>query len=294
MLRILLVFFLTQVMIACDSDGGDDNNPEASDTTELEGTWDGEERDTNVPTVMVVQGNSLSYQSDPQFVDEWYDGTFSLTQGNPSKMALFVSDAWISQYAGKTGLCIYSLDSMKEAAVLACNEPGNPNYPSAFTPTNGTRVWDFSKRADPTNPAAIDLAGRWETACFNDGTDSYTGMWEFLSNGDVTRMYSVFGNNTCSGAPINITDTGVYSLGASIDAQGYPAYKLDVLFESNNPESSTSVEPPVVTQNNLYTIVYLDDAGRLFLGESIDAPEGSSSAATRPTSINFAAAYVQR
>ena len=90
MFRILSIVFTLTAIVGC---GGNDSSPVAG-ATELEGTWYGEERDTNVPTVVVMKGNTFTYNSDPQYYNESYSGTFSISgTGNPSKLTFHVTQA---------------------------------------------------------------------------------------------------------------------------------------------------------------------------------------------------------
>jgi hypothetical protein len=284
MFKAFVIVFTLILFIGCN---GSDDSPQTSTSTELEGTWYGEERDTNVTTIIEMNGGSFSYASDPQLSTESYSGSFTITDsGNPGKMALRITSASEPAAVGETGLCLYSIDGAEENIVLACNGPGNPNYPAGFTPTNETRVWDFSKQ--PATTSAINLIGTWESACLSDGTLAAVDEWEFMINGDVTRTLHAYADITCSGTPVNVTFTGTYSIGASLTTPGgYTAYELDALLESNSNDSTTGTVPAPNTQSYLYTIAHIDDSGTLFFGESIDQPGGSSSQDTRPDSIDF-------
>ena len=92
MIRTLFIAFTLMFIVSCGG-SDDDNKFEAGATdTELQGTWYGEERDTNVNTVIVMDGDTFTYESDPQYNDESFSGTFSITEhGDPRKMEFDVT-----------------------------------------------------------------------------------------------------------------------------------------------------------------------------------------------------------
>jgi hypothetical protein len=297
MLRMLLFLVSLQLLISCGGGGGSGSDMTGSSgTTELEGKWYGEERDTNVPTVIVMKGDTFTYKSDPQYNTESYSGTFSITAAG--KMEMHVENASEPAAAGKTGFCLYSLDNASVNVTLACNAPGNTSYPTAFTATNETRVWDFGKQANTLS--AIDLAGTWISECIGDSSTStgFTDTWQFTTNGSVTRILGVYGDVTCSGTPITVTYIGSYSIGTGVTTKGgYSAYELDAVLDQDTPGSTTGgtggTTPPS-SPINFYTIVYIDDSGLLYLGDSVDFPGGSTSQSTRPDTLLLTIPYAQQ
>lgn len=286
MFRILSIVFTLTAIVGC---GGNDSSPVAG-ATELEGTWYGEERDTNVPTVVVMKGNTFTYNSDPQYYNESYSGTFSISgTGNPSKLTFHVTQASEPLAVGQSSYCLYNIDTAQDNLELACNGPGNPNYPAAFTATNETRVWDFSSLSStvPVPVPGLNLTGTWSSNCISDSTQSIVDVIDFTSNGNATRTFNIYNNTACSGtATVNYFD-GTYSLGAGVTSDGgFAAYQLDAFMDSAN-----GITLPPDQQFDVYTIAHIDNTGRLFLGESVDQPGGSSTPSTRPNALDFTTPY---
>jgi hypothetical protein len=283
MFRAFIIVFTLFLFIGCNSS---DDSPQTSTSTELEGTWQGEERDTNVTTVIEMNGDSFSYISDPQLSMESYNGTFTITDhGNPRKMTMSVTNAADPLFVGETSLCLYSIDTAKENIVLACNGPGNTNYPAGFTPTNETRVWDFGKQTN--NTSAIDLLGTWSGDCLASGGQSASDVITFMSNGNVIRQLNYYPNTTCSGSSLAPILEGTYSIGGSLTTTGgYTAFELDAFFDT-----ADGVALPSNERIDMYMIFYIDNAGTLFFGKSVDQPGGSSDPANRPNTIEFLLPY---
>jgi uncharacterized protein (TIGR03067 family) len=111
---------------------------QASDTTELEGTW----KDLHQGWAFEFSGNKVKITApSPQMCME---GTFtSDPEADPKKIDIKIEKAGAPQYQGHTSLGIYKIDDV--LLTLALAEPGNNNRPQEFSSASGAMVIRVTK-----------------------------------------------------------------------------------------------------------------------------------------------------
>ena len=105
----------------CDNDSSNDCIPD------LEGTWIGNETNSNNVWTCSITGNEMDLSSE----NEWYKGTFSInTQTDPKQLDYLLTDCFISEGIGLTVLAIYKIEN--NSMTFAGNEPGATTRPDSF------------------------------------------------------------------------------------------------------------------------------------------------------------------
>jgi uncharacterized protein (TIGR03067 family) len=106
---------------SCDNDSSNDCIPD------LEGTWIGNETNSNNVWTCSITGNEMDLSSE----NEWYKGTFSInTQTDPKQLDYLLTDCFISEGIGLTVLAIYKIEN--NSMTFAGNEPGATTRPDSF------------------------------------------------------------------------------------------------------------------------------------------------------------------
>ena len=276
-MRYAVVIFIIIFGFGCS---GGDNSPTVSDNpTELQGTWDAIERDTNVDSVFVFNGQEASFDS--QLTGESYSGTVSINTGtNPKRLDIHVEQSSETIFIGKNSLCIYSMDDAKTGITLACNAPGYGSYPIGFAATNLTRLFDLTKRTKVVTPTR--LKGMWATDCMV----GIRVFFDFTNSSQVDFSEEQFSDTSCSGSSIQLHSfKSYYSVGDTATAtdanstSSYTAYSMDL---ENYEADGISVSPTVFA----YDIAYIDDNGVLYFGDTSKGLDGKTPN-TRPNVIAF-------
>ena len=105
----------------CDNDSSNDCIPD------LEGTWIGNETNSNNVWTCIITGNEMDLSSE----NEWYKGTFSInTQTDPKQLDYLLTDCFISEGISLTVLAIYKIEN--NSMTFAGNEPGATTRPDSF------------------------------------------------------------------------------------------------------------------------------------------------------------------
>ena len=125
MKKLLLVGLL---IVGCeDTTAPAGNNSTTYATSDLEGTWIGNEVNSNNVWTCIITGNEMDLSSE----NEWYKGTFSInTQTDPKQLDYLLTDCFISEGIGLTVLAIYKIEN--NSMTFAGNEPGATTRPDSF------------------------------------------------------------------------------------------------------------------------------------------------------------------
>ena len=114
------------------------NNNTGNNVTELEGTWIGNETNSNNVWTCIITGNEMDLSSE----NEWYKGTFSInTQADPKELDYLLTDCFINEGVGLTVLAIYKIEN--NSMTFAGNEPGETSRPDSFV---GGRIMVLEKQ----------------------------------------------------------------------------------------------------------------------------------------------------
>ena len=106
--------------------------PKQSDLAALQGSWKGRTvRDSpEHECSFVISGKNFEFYDNTE-TNLWYKGTFTLREDTqPRQYIAVIGDCPFPQYAGKTSLAIYKIES--DTLTITANEPGNPAVPYAF------------------------------------------------------------------------------------------------------------------------------------------------------------------
>jgi len=256
---------------------GSDDSPQGASTIGIEGTWDVIETDTNVDSIIIIQGTSFSFDS--QLTGESYEGEIhGSTVGNTRRLNVRVTQTSEPQFIGLTSLCIYTVNSNATQSTLACNPPGHSEYPTDYVSTNLTRVFELTKRSSVVTPAR--LIGTWTSNC----TVGIEAIVEILNTTDQSMTVTEYTNGDCTGAIIQSVElSGTYEIGNAVTVTDSGAGTNLTAYEYDFMQTL-----PIPT--TIYNIVYIDDNGVLYLGDTTQELDGSSPA-LRPNVIFLGIPY---
>lgn len=116
------------------------------------------------------------------------------------------------------------------------------------------------------------LVGEWSSGC-HTGAISWIGSIEFIDHENARDSEKEYDTYECEGTPSwQFSGTFTYNLGAS--------------FYTENGEEVTEMDITYDDGELLYTIVYLDEAGILYFGETVGENNGETPA-TRRVAVRY-------
>lgn len=118
------------------------NTPKA-DASDLQGTWSGNEKDSDTKTSvsLAIKANSIEFHGAGSH--DWYKGRFTAYETKPKQLVIVITNCPDRSLIGSTCNSIYQIRD--GTLTLTGYEPDNPTAPADFS-ASGARTFEFRKR----------------------------------------------------------------------------------------------------------------------------------------------------
>ena len=116
----------------------------ASSSTDLQGTWEGEEigKESKGKCTMTINGDTVRFEGPGKI--EWYTATFKLsTDLAPKQLQATITGCPQPDFVGKSASSIYKIEN--GTLTLVGNRPGVPDAPKDFNGDSNSRGFVFKK-----------------------------------------------------------------------------------------------------------------------------------------------------